>query len=106
MSAPILMNHDFTKAIGSVDVINGELHFRFATDVRITKDMAFEIFGNAGLQLFEVSEVDGVMLIRSGRIVEFRCLPAATGQRAARDGADAAGDGLGTAWRPAAGRLT
>lgn len=71
MSAPILMNHDFTKAIGSVDVINGELHFRFATDVSITKDMAFEIFGNAGLQLFEASEVDGVMLIRSGRIVEF-----------------------------------
>jgi hypothetical protein len=78
MSAPILMNHDFTKAIGSVDVINGELHFRFATDVRITKDMAFGIFGNAGLQLLEASEEDGVMLIRSARILEWSLSPLPT----------------------------
>jgi hypothetical protein len=75
MIASILLNHDHTESIGSVDVINGKLHFRFNTDVRITKDMVFQIFGTVGLQLLEASEEDGVMLIRSGRIVEWSLSP-------------------------------
>lgn len=75
MNIPILMNHDQTKPIGFVEVIDGALHVRFAEDVRITRDMAFQIFGDAGLQVLEATDEAGVMLIRHGRILEWSLCP-------------------------------
>lgn len=75
MNIPILINHDQSKPIGFVEVIDGAPHVRFADDVRITLDMAFQIFGDAGLQVLEATEEAGVMLIRHGRILEWSLCP-------------------------------
>lgn len=79
MTIPILQNHDHTKSpIGFVEMVDGIPHIRFAADVKITKDMAFQIFGNAGLQILETTEEDGVMLIRNARILEWSLDPVAS----------------------------
>lgn len=75
MIVPILLDHDHTKPIGSVELVDGELHVRFTADMKITKDMAFQIFGDTGLMILDHVEEDGVMLIRGGRIVEWSLLP-------------------------------
>lgn len=71
MNWPILLNHDPASAIGVTEVINGELHVRFTEDVKITREIAFQIFGDAALQVLECTEDDGVMVIRRGRILHW-----------------------------------
>lgn len=76
MNVPILLNHDHqTKPVGFVEFVDGAIHIRFATDVKITTEMAFEIFGNAGLEVLEYSDEGGVMMIRHGRILEWSLPP-------------------------------
>lgn len=74
-SLSILMTHDHTKPIGFVEVIDGRSHVHFTTDMKITKDMAFQIFGNAGLQVLEATEDAGVMMIKDGRVLEWSLSP-------------------------------
>ena len=71
MTIPILLNHEAAKPIGVAEFQDGQMFVRFVDDVKITREMAFEIFGNAGLLVLESTEEDGVMLIRRGRIVEW-----------------------------------
>lgn len=72
MNVPILLNHDQTKPpVGVVEIRDGGLFVRFTDDMKITREMAFEIFGNAGLQILECTDDSGVMLIRRGRILEW-----------------------------------
>lgn len=75
MRTPILLNHDQSKPIGFAEVIDEQLHVHFSADMKITKELAFQIFGNAGLQVLEATEADGVMLIRRGRILEWSLSP-------------------------------
>lgn len=85
MNVPILLAHDHRKPIGCVEVVDGQLHVRFAADITITKDMAFEIFGDAGLQVLECTEENGVMLIRHGRILEWSLSPPPVGPATGMD---------------------
>jgi hypothetical protein len=67
---PILLNHDHTKPpIGSVESVDGKLYVRFRDDMKITEEMAFLIFGDAGFRVLEVTEEGGVMLIRRAQIL-------------------------------------
>lgn len=76
MEIPILLNHDGTKTIGVVKTTHdNKLVLEFAEDVKITKEMAFDIFGNAGLKLLQLSEESGVFYIRKAQIVEFSLMP-------------------------------
>lgn len=82
VSAPILMNHDHqSMPIGMVEFVDGRVQFRFASDARITREMAFNIFGNAGLVL-EAFEEGGVQYIRRGRILEWSLVAAQPAIRA------------------------
>jgi hypothetical protein len=73
MSAlPLLLNHDHNNPIGTVEPIgDGKLEFKFNTDVLITKEMLFDIFGNAGLVVTHREMKDGVVHIKAGEILEF-----------------------------------
>jgi hypothetical protein len=71
---PILWNHDHTKPIGSVEAVDGALKFKFSEDVKITREKMFEIFGGAGIRVTEMEEIDGVVTIKSGEILEFSFL--------------------------------
>jgi hypothetical protein len=73
--APILLNHDQTSPIGFVEIVEGALYARFTSDMKITREMAFDIFGNVGLQALEATEENGVMLIKVGRILEWSLSP-------------------------------
>ena len=75
MRTPILLNHDHTKPIGFVEIIDDQLHVIFTSDMKITKDMAFQIFGDVGLQALETIDEDGVTLIRHCRILEWSLSP-------------------------------
>jgi hypothetical protein len=77
MQIPILLNHEPSKAIGWTEIVDGQLQFVMAADSQITLDMAFQVFGNAGLQVLEATEEDGVMMIRRGRILEWSVAPEA-----------------------------
>lgn len=75
MATLILHNHDQATPIGFIEAIDGRLHFRFSEDVKITKDMAFQIFGNAGLQILKTTEEDGATFIQHGCILEWSFSP-------------------------------
>ena len=77
MIVPILLNHDHAARVGRLDIVDGQLQVSFADDVKITREMAFEIFGNAGLQGLEWTEENGAMIVRRGRILEWSLSPAA-----------------------------
>jgi hypothetical protein len=80
MKLPILLDHDHTKPIGAVELVDGALQMRFDADVKITKDIAFQIFGDLGFQVLEYSQQDGLMLIRKARILEWSLCPAPAAQ--------------------------
>ena len=70
MIVPILSNHDHTSPpIGVVESVDGSLYVRFRDDMKITQEMAFLIFGDAGLRVLEATEEEGVMLIRRAEIL-------------------------------------
>jgi hypothetical protein len=70
MPLPILLNHDHTKPpIGLVESIDGSLFVRFHDDMKITREMAFLIFGDTGFRILEATEENGVMLIRRAQIL-------------------------------------
>jgi hypothetical protein len=73
---PILRDHDASKVIGVADTDGGRITIKFSQDLRITKSMFFEIFGNAGVI---VTDADGdneeEKIIRKAEIIEFS-LPA------------------------------
>lgn len=71
MTTPILLNHDPSRPIGVVEEIDGQLHVRFTTDLRITREIAFQIFGDVGLQVLEWVDDSDAMVIRRGRILEW-----------------------------------
>lgn len=71
MKIPILCKHDHTKPIGSVESINGALRFKFSEDVKLTLENLFEVFGGAGIRVTEMEDVEGVVTIKSGEILEF-----------------------------------
>jgi hypothetical protein len=80
MKLPILLDHDHTKPVGAVELVDGALQMRFDADVKITKDIAFQIFGDLGFQVLEYSQQDGLMLIRKARILEWSLCPAPAAQ--------------------------
>lgn len=76
ITIPILVGHDSTAApIGIVREIDGKLCVEFRADVRMTREMVFEIFGGAGLLVTETTIEDGVIIIRKGEILEFSLPP-------------------------------
>ena len=69
---PILRNHDHRQPpIGYVRTVDGEVFFEFIADVLVTREIAFEIFGNAGLRIIESSERNGLLVIHKGQLLEF-----------------------------------
>ncbi len=71
---PILLNHDpSAKPIGYVlSHADGSLRVRISKDVRITREMLFDIFGGAGIRINSSAlEKDGTMVIHEGTILEF-----------------------------------
>ena len=75
ITAPILLNHDQTIPIGFVELVDGARHVRFTRDMTITREMTVDIFGNAGIAVLEATEENGVMLIKTGRILELSMSP-------------------------------
>ena len=63
MRTPILLNHDQSKPIGFAEVIDEQLHVHFSADMKITKELAFQIFGNAGWLKFSPGELPAVRRI-------------------------------------------
>ena len=75
MIIPILQNHDQRESIGFVEAISGQLCVRFAEGTKITRDMVFRIFGDAGMQVHEATGEDGMQYIRRVRILEWSLSP-------------------------------
>jgi hypothetical protein len=74
MRIPILRGHRLDeKPIGFVQLNEaGKLCFKFSDEVRITRSMLFEIFGDAGIIVSSFSlEKDGVVIVHAGTILEF-----------------------------------
>ena len=71
MTTPILANHDHTKPIGIIKNENGRILFEFHDDVEISREMLFEIFGNAGIRIAEHQVEGDNLTIKSGEILEF-----------------------------------
>jgi len=71
MQIPILLKHEHDKQIGVLREENGGLFVEFQSDVYITQEWLFEIFGGAGIRIIEMHEKDGVFYIRKGQILEF-----------------------------------
>lgn len=71
INMPILKNHDEHAIIGKIYSEDGHIYFKFFEEIEITKDMLFEIFGNAALKLI-VFEAEGEKIkVRKGEIIEF-----------------------------------
>jgi hypothetical protein len=64
---PILINHDKRRPIGVVEIVDRQIHLRFMQHV-VSREMLFNIFGNAGVQILETNS-DG--MVRRARIVEW-----------------------------------
>ena len=75
MEIPILIDHDHHKPVGFMREIDGKMYVEFAQDGKITKELAFEIFGNVGLRILDIDEADGKYYIRKAEIVEFSLAP-------------------------------
>lgn len=70
-NVPILLNHDHQQPpIGLVKMIDGALHVEFRQDLEVSREMAFAIFGNAGLRI-----VEGDGMIKRASILEFSLSP-------------------------------
>jgi hypothetical protein len=73
---PILFNHDRDKPIGWLRVEGDRLFVEFKADMSITREMFFEIFGNAGMLEIEADKGDDdVIVIRKAQILEFSWSP-------------------------------
>jgi len=79
LTIPILLHHDRSKVIGvmQTDPDKPGLFVRFTSDVQITRDMLFEIFGNAGVRVMEAEMNDDGLnfTIKSGQILEWSMSP-------------------------------
>lgn len=65
---PILVNHDAENMIG---FLGSHGVVKFQDNQRITRDMLFDIFGNAGIRVIEMFNENGVIYIRECQILEF-----------------------------------
>lgn len=72
---PVLLNHERDKPIGVLRVEGDRLFVEFKADMRITREMFFEIFGNAGMLAVEADTDGDVVLIRKAQILEFSWSP-------------------------------
>lgn len=94
---PFLLNHDATKPIG---VWRGDGIGEFNEQMRVTREMLFDMLGGAGLRVIESFIENGVIYIRAFEIMEFSLLvnplpksASPVDERAARlDAAAATGD--------------
>jgi hypothetical protein len=68
---PILVDHDWTSIIGVVDVLQGGLDLRFFHGKGPTEKSLLEIFGNAGIRVERMEEIDGVRRVLNARILEW-----------------------------------
>lgn len=68
----ILWNHDRTKPIGKLRMDGDAICFEFNEDVRMTREMFHEIFGNVGYRVTQIERAaDNSILIKSGQILEW-----------------------------------
>lgn len=68
---PILMRHETDNIIGKVEKTEDGYKFTFSKEVKITREMLFEIFGGAGIKITEMEEDNGILYIKEGYILEF-----------------------------------
>lgn len=71
--APILMGHDHSRLIGSIQLVDGRLMAEFSVGMDITKELLFDIFGGAGISTHHIGpsgKGDGYHVFR-GQILEF-----------------------------------
>ena len=69
---PILVQHDHSqKPIGRVLATDRGLSVQFREDVRITREMLFDIFGGAGIRVDEMERDGDLLIVKAGTILEF-----------------------------------
>lgn len=72
MTIPILRGHDHDHPIGFVEAMsNGSFRFHFAAEVKVTRPMFEEIFGNVGYRITKQDLEGDTIIIREGEILEF-----------------------------------
>jgi hypothetical protein len=71
VSVPILFEHNPDKAIGVVRHEDGRLLVEFTSDMEISRDMFFEIFGNCGAQVEFCETPNGNLIVKKATILEF-----------------------------------
>ena len=69
---PILHDHDPSAAIGVVRIIDDGVFFEFTKDAQISREMLFDIFGNAGIKITEFeADGDNIAVVKAGQILEY-----------------------------------
>jgi len=68
---PKLYKLDIAKPIGVIRKEGDQIFFEFHEDVEISREMMFDIFGNAGIRVTETIEKNGNLIIKKGQILEF-----------------------------------
>lgn len=75
MEIPILIDHDHHKPVAFMREVDGKMFIEFAQNLKITKECAFEIFGNVGMRILDIDVADGTYYIRKAEIIEFSLSP-------------------------------
>lgn len=82
MGPPLLLNHDHTRAIGTIVTNSGRLRIRLDAGRGLTRAQLFEVFGNCGIVVLETEwpkgptdQADGGAIIREFEILEWSFQP-------------------------------
>lgn len=68
---PIMIDHNQHEIIGFASVVNDRLHIKFKNDMRITKEVLKNTFGNIGFLAIQCHEEDGEIFFREIQILEW-----------------------------------
>ena len=68
---PIMIDHNQHEIIGFASVVNDRLHIKFKDDMRITKEVLKNTFGNIGFIATEYREENGELFFSEIQIMEW-----------------------------------